>query len=162
MMGCVTACARTKRIVATSPPKTASFHKELFGGVMNAYKVDRSLLEAHSSAEIRRILREERDDYTPEALKIFEEVLASRGETLTSHGAAVVNVASGSAGLSQLNLEDRLIGSPTDARRVLDGVLKGVLAGSVDPQMGQAVSSIVMTMLRAMELEYVSDAEEEA
>jgi hypothetical protein len=134
----------------------------MFEVAMNAYKVDRSLLEAHSSAEIRRILREDRDDYTPEALKIFEEILASRGEGLTSQGASMVTTASQSVGPLHLDLQDRLIGSPTDARRVLDEVLKGVLAGSVEPQVGQAVSGIVMTMLRAMELEFVSDTEEEA
>ena len=128
---------------------------------MNAYKVDRSLLEAHSSAEIRRILRDERDDYTPEALKVFEEILEARGEALAGHDMTVTGAASGSVHQSYTDLEDRLIRSPADARRVLDDVLKGVLNGSVEPPVGQAASSLVMAILRAMELEYVSEVEEE-
>jgi hypothetical protein len=127
---------------------------------MKSYKVDRSLLEAHSSADIRRILREERDDYTPEALKIFEEILESRGEALSAQAAAMAN-ASAIAGHSEMHLEDSLIRSPADARRLLDDVLRAVLAGSMEPQVGQSVSSIVMTMLRAIEMEYLSEAEEE-
>lgn len=129
---------------------------------MNAYKVDRAMLEAHSSAEIRRILREERDDYTPEALKIFEEILQERGESLSSQAAVVTGVGSLEEKRAFFGPEESLVQSPADARRVLDEVLRGVLDGSVEPQVGQAVSSIVMAMLRAMELEYVSEVEEEA
>jgi hypothetical protein len=129
---------------------------------MNAYRVDRSLLEAHSTAEIRRILRDERDDYTPEAIKVFEEILEERGVSTGSHTEAAMVFTSGSANRSAADSEDRLIRSPADAIRVLDEVLQGVLRGSVEPPVGQAASGIVMAILRAMELEYVSETEEEA
>jgi hypothetical protein len=129
---------------------------------MSAYKVDRSLLETHSTTEIRRILRDERDDYTPEAIKVLEQILEARGASYSSQAESVAGSASGLARRSLADTEGRLIGSPADASRVLDEVLKGVLAGSVEPQVGQAASSIVMAILRAMELEYLSESEEEA
>ncbi len=129
---------------------------------MGVYKIDRSLLETHSSAEIRRILREERDDYTPEAIEAFEEILAARGEALASHAEKTELSPSGSLNRPFANPEDRLIRSPADASRVLDEILKGILSGSMEPQVGQAASGVVMAILRAMELEYVSETEEEA
>ncbi len=129
---------------------------------MGTYKVDRSMLEAHSSAEIRKILRDERDDYTPEAIKVLEEILAERGEEYSSHAAHAGLSPSGPVNRSFADNEDRLIRSPADASRVLDEILKGVLSGSMDPQVGKAASGIVMAILRAMELEYVSESEEEA
>ena len=46
---------------------------------MTDYGLDRSKLEDLSTEEIQKILKRERDDYTPEAIAIFEEILASRG-----------------------------------------------------------------------------------
>jgi hypothetical protein len=43
------------------------------------YNIDRSLLESKTTEEIMRILKKERDDYTPEAIELFEEILAQRG-----------------------------------------------------------------------------------
>jgi hypothetical protein len=129
---------------------------------MGAYHIDRSLLEAHSSAEIRRILREERDDYTAEAIKVFEEILAERGEEPGNHAVTVGSPSSGVLNRTFADAEARLIRSPADASRVLDEILKGVLSGSMEPRVGQAASGIVMAILRAMELEYVSETEEEA
>ncbi len=45
---------------------------------MADFKVDRTLLEANSTEEIIRILQQERDDYTPEAIRIFEDILRER------------------------------------------------------------------------------------
>ena len=45
---------------------------------MAEFKVDRALLEVNSTEEILKILQEERDDYTPEAIKVFEEILQER------------------------------------------------------------------------------------
>ena len=48
---------------------------------MAEYKVDRALLESFSTEEIIKILNEEADDYTSDAIKIFKEILEIRGVT---------------------------------------------------------------------------------
>ena len=58
---------------------------------MAEFKVDRALLEANSTEEIVRILQEERDDYTPEAIRIFEEILQERQGKEISRGASQAN-----------------------------------------------------------------------
>ena len=53
---------------------------------MASYEIDRKLLESKSTEEISRILRKERDDYTPEAIEILEEILQSRAIESSSSG----------------------------------------------------------------------------
>ncbi|MBI5250921.1 MAG: hypothetical protein HY912_15645 [Desulfomonile tiedjei] len=125
------------------------------------YKIDRSLLESKSTEEILLILREERDDYTPEALEAFEEILAERGVPGSaspglSPGKSAVRSASG------LNATgDVLIRRPSDAVRVLNELLSGVLSGSIDPKVAEVSTNLVMAILRAMEQELMTEAEED-
>ena len=59
---------------------------------MAEFKVDRALLEAHLRKRYSKILQEERDDYTPEAIKVFEEILQRKkgkeGSGEENHAAA--------------------------------------------------------------------------
>jgi len=125
---------------------------------MASYEIDRKLLESKSTEEIKRILRKERDDYTPEAIEILEEILQSRGtESLPSeagaHGPTGVRAEVYQAG-------GDLIRSPGDAVRELNHLLAGVLNGTMDPQVAQVASNIVMGILRAMEMEFMQEPEE--
>ncbi len=128
---------------------------------MSEYEVDKARLEAHSTDEILRVLREERDDYTPEAIRIFEEIIKDRG--LKSEGTArapVPAVSGGSQNPSATTVGETMIRNPSDAVRVLNDLLSGVLNGTVDPQAAAVASNIVMAILRAMEQEYMTDTEE--
>lgn len=130
---------------------------------MLSYKVDRSRLEAQSTEEILRILREERDDYTPEALEIFEQILAARGmnhsvETDRGNGQRYRKPM---ATVHSQEVEELLIRDPSDAVRVLNDLLKGVLDGSIEPQVAETATNLVMGILRAMEQEFMTEAREE-
>ena len=127
---------------------------------MSEYTVDRALLESHSTEEILRILKHERDDYTPEALKIFDEILEARGvhrEDTAPTGEIVSRT--GTMDVSPVGAET-MIRTPGDAVRILNDLLAGVLDGSVDPEVAQAASSLVMGILRAMEQEFLHEAED--
>jgi hypothetical protein len=127
---------------------------------MVSYEIDRKLLESKSTEEIKRILRNERDDYTPEALEILEEILQSRSADYLPSEA-------GSPGAIGIRSEAYSIGrdliqNPGDAVRELNHLLTAVLNGTMDPQMAQVASNIVMGILRAMEMEFMREPEEEA
>jgi hypothetical protein len=129
---------------------------------MGSYRVDRSLLESFSTEEIRRILKKERDDYTPEAVEILEEILASRGGGESS--SAVVQAPRGRTpeGARQSDPAGlQMIRNPSDAVRVLNDLLAGVLGGTVDPEVARAAAQIVLALLRALEQEYMTEPEEE-
>lgn len=130
---------------------------------MSLYKVDRVRLEAESTEEIIRILAEEREDYTPEAIRIFEEILEARG---VKRGGKTVGPAASlpkrAPARSSHDTEELLIRNPGDAVHVLNNLLKGVLNGSLDPQVGQTASNMVMAILRAMEHEFMTDSQEES
>lgn len=128
---------------------------------MSSYNVDRFMLEAHTTSEILRILKDERDDYTPEAIKIFEEILEARGVSSSARPAAPSAPAAKANFAPPPSIDGDLIRNPTDARRMLDDLLRSVLDGSVDPQVGKAAAAIVMSLLRAMEMEYMTEYEEE-
>ena len=53
---------------------------------MATYEIDRKLLESKSTEEISKILRDERDDYTPEAIEILEQILKSGERAKSSFG----------------------------------------------------------------------------
>lgn len=127
---------------------------------MSQYKVDRTLLESHSTADIQRILREERDDYTPEALRIFEEILEERGASQGTGGRERTTRAEMPIQDKRMRGEE-MIRDPSDAVRVLNGLLAGVLDGSVDLEVAQAASNVVMAILRALEQEYMTGSEEQ-
>jgi hypothetical protein len=129
---------------------------------MADYKVDRTLLESFSTEEIIRILNEEADDYTPDAVKVFHEILESRGvsagkkaESIPAQEVASVRVSHGQAG-------EVLIQKPADAILLLNSMLSEVLDGSMDPQIAQVSGNLVVGILRAMEQEkYMHDSGEE-
>jgi hypothetical protein len=128
---------------------------------MANFKVDKALLEANSTEEIVRILQQERDDYTPEAIKIFEEILHERrdSEVIREESEAPVVNSDRPFAVPRPSGEI-LIRKPADAVRILNDILSGVLDGSTDPQVAQVASSIVMGILHAMEQEFMSEGEE--
>ena len=125
---------------------------------MASYEIDRKLLESKSTEEISRILRKERDDYTPEAIQILEEILQSRGaETSRSGGLEPTGTS-----VAAYQAVGGPVRTPGDAVRELNHLLMGVLNGTTDPQVAQVASNIVMGILRAMEMEYMQEPEEES
>jgi hypothetical protein len=128
---------------------------------MAEFKVDRALLEANSTEEIVKILQEERDDYTPEAIRIFEEILQERQEKEISRGASQATTEKSNTPFPVFQATgDVLIQKPGDAVRILNDLLSGVLNGSTDPQVAQVAAGIVMGILRAMEQEFMIEGEE--
>ena len=128
---------------------------------MAEFKVDRALLEANSTEEIVKILQEERDDYTPEAIRIFEEILQERQGKEISHGSSQATTAKSDSPLPVFQATGKvLIHKPADAVRILNDLLSGVLNGSTDPQVAQVAAGIVMGILRAMEQEFMIEGEE--
>ncbi len=125
---------------------------------MVSYEIDRKLLESKSTEEIERILRKERDDYTPEALEILEEILQSRSADSLPSKAHNLGTTGNRADPRQTG--GNLIRTPGEAVRELNHLLTGVLTGTMDPQVAQVASNIVMGILRAMEMEFMQEPEE--
>lgn len=128
---------------------------------MADYKVDRALLESFSTEEIIKILNEQMDDYTPEAIKIFQRILEERGVSgaESTHQADAQDRTSFKAVRPQLS--DIHISNPGDALRMLNSLLSGVLDGSMDPQVAQVAGNLVMGILKAQEQEYMQGSGEE-
>ncbi|MBM3300628.1 MAG: hypothetical protein FJY85_11805 [Deltaproteobacteria bacterium] len=118
---------------------------------MTSYRVDRAALEAHSTKEILRILREERDEYTPEALRIFEEILAERGVTRESAAAASGRDRPPAPADDTGAHQEVMVRDPRDAVMVLNRLLGGVLDGSIDPDVAQVATNLVLAILKALE-----------
>jgi hypothetical protein len=127
---------------------------------MASYEIDRKLLESKSTEEIARILRKERDDYTPEAIEILEEILQSRAAVSSASG--VSNPAPTGIRVEAYQSAGDPVRTPGDAVRELNHLLAGVLNGTMDPQVAQVASNIVMGILRAMEMEFMQEPEEES
>jgi hypothetical protein len=128
---------------------------------MSEYKVDRERLEAHSTEQILRILREERDDYTPEAIRIFEDIIKDRGLQTAESPRAAVGTSSGRTPAPLTSGGKKtMIRNPADAVHVLNDLLSGVLDGTVDPQAAAVAANIVMAILRALEQEFMTDTGE--
>jgi len=125
---------------------------------MATYEIDRKLLESKSTEEISKILRDERDDYTPEAIEILEQILKSRSMESSSSGASGIQPA-GVRVADYQNPRDP-VRTPGDAVRELNHLLAGVMNGTMDPQVAQVASNIVMGILRAMEMEFMHEPEE--
>ncbi len=125
---------------------------------MAPYQIDRKLLESKSTEEILRIIKKERDDYTPEAIAILEEILKTRdAEPLSARSDGLKPPAE----RIQTHEAPRLaVHSPSDAVNELNNLLSGVLNGTMDPQVAQVASNIVMAILRAMEMSYMQEPEE--
>lgn len=128
---------------------------------MVSYKIDKSLLESKPTEEILHILRKERDDYTPEAIKAFEEILAQRG-VAGPESAGIAPSASDIRTASGVKLSGGvMIRNPSDAVRVLNDLLSGVLGGTIDPKVAEVSTNLVMAILRAMEQALLTEAEED-
>jgi hypothetical protein len=127
---------------------------------MAHYKVDRVLLESHSTEDILRILREERDDYTPEALKIFEEVLEARGVHRSGVSPPVPGRHRAVGPDVHSDLTETMVQNPSDAVRVLNDLLAGLLDGTVDPDVAQAATNVVLAILRALEQQFMTEPED--
>lgn len=129
---------------------------------MAGYQVDRTRLEALPTDEIVRILREERDDYTREAIRILEEILESRGVS-GPRGAGMAGRTALSASGDVTDVPgDLIVRGPKDAVAVLNDLLKGVLEGTMEPQAAQVAANVVMAILRAIEQDYITESQEES
>jgi hypothetical protein len=117
------------------------------------YRVDRDLLESYPTEEIQRILLEERDDYTPEALAVFEEILNKRGARVQPQEFGSSQVQSGfvSAGV--------MVRTPADAINVLNRILGDVMNGKMDPDVAQAATNTIMGILGAIQQDFMQGGE---
>jgi hypothetical protein len=145
------------------------------------YKIDRSLLEAKSTEEILRILRTERDDYAPEAIEIFKEILSQRGVSMKGGVSQAASARTDSSspphpwGYDRIRnsmmdqarpspekgAENVLVNNPSDAVRMLNQLLDGVLNGTIDPKVAEVSTQLVLAILRAMEQEFMTESGEE-
>ncbi len=122
---------------------------------MADYSVDRTVLEEKSTEEILEILKYERDDYTPEAIEIFEDILEKRG-----HGKGATAKRAGIIAQGGAQMEDPgsfQVNNPQEAIGVLNYLLQGVMDGSIDLQKAQVASNLVLALLGALEREFMSD-----
>jgi hypothetical protein len=110
-------------------------------GEGRGYRVDRTLLEQKPTDEILRILDEESDDYTREAIEIMEDILKSRGISVDS-----IEDDSDVPFSGQIAIH-----SAADAIPVMNEVLNGVLQGTMDPEVGKAAAQIVTCILQAFD-----------
>lgn len=127
---------------------------------MTLYTVDRFKLEAKSTEEILRILRDEKDDYTSEALQIFEDILEARGVGGRDSGRPARPASEFSGPSSSEYLSESTITSPADAVRVLNHLLDNVLKGTLDPGKAQVAANIVMMIIQALEHDFMTEPEE--
>jgi len=125
---------------------------------MATYDIDRKLLESKSTEEISKILRNERDDYTPEAIEILEQILKSR--SMETSSSRVSDFQPAGVRVEGYQSAGDPVRTPGDAVRELNHLLAGVMNGTVDPQVAQVASNIVMGILRAMEMEFMHEPEE--
>lgn len=128
---------------------------------MAAYTVDREHLDSFSTEEIQRILKEELDDYTPEAIEIFHDILQERG-VHSAMAASRPTAPVQTAAFSDTEGADMLVNTPQDAVRVLNNLLVQLLNGKLDPQVAHVAGGIVMEILRAKEQEFMTEPEEES
>ncbi len=124
---------------------------------MNEYKVDKSMLEQNSTEEIQHILKHYRDDYTPEAIALFQQIVRERGVGVEERPSAValnpskhVSAVDSSGGTPEVT-------NAADAIRLLNSLLHDTLMGSVEPATATAAAQIVMAILRAREMELLQE-----
>ncbi len=127
---------------------------------MPGYAIDRARLEALSTEEIERILRKERDDYTPEAIRIFQEILDSRAVASRHGESGSQNTRPETDILLNGRASDLLIKNPSDGVVVLNKFLKGLLDGTMEPRVVEIGVQVVNSILRAMEQDFLTGSEE--
>ncbi len=127
---------------------------------MGTYQIDRNLLASKSTEEILRILKEEREDYTPEAIRVFENILEARGVQRTEPKGGSDQVKSDT--WRAPGNQEVLISSPADAIKVLNDLLSRVLNGTLEPEKAQVATNIVLGILRAIEQDLITESEEDS
>lgn len=129
---------------------------------MPGYTIDRSRLESLPTEEIERILREESDDYTPEALSIFKEILKARGVD-SRQASNDRHPAPPKIDVSSIALSSVLpIRTPSDGVLVLNKLLMGLFDGTMEPRVVEIGVQVVNSILRAMEQDFLAGSEEES
>ncbi len=115
---------------------------------MADFKVDRSLLEANSTEEIIRILQQERDDYTPEAIEIlkrsFRKDAAERKISALPRQSAAETDSAFQGFKPRASIDPQAWRCSENSERPAQWRLKWEL----NPQVAQVASEIVMGILR--------------
>jgi hypothetical protein len=120
---------------------------------MNDYRVDRDLLESYPTEEIQRILLEERDDYTPQAIVVLEDILKKRGASLEPRRSNFSPPQSGFVSASVM------VRTPADAINVLNRILSDVMSEKMHPEVAQAATNTIMGILGAIQQDYMQGGE---
>ena len=128
---------------------------------MSNFSIDREMLESYSTSEIKRILREDYDDYTSEAIEIFKDILESRGEEGPSNFMAVPRNTDMNQAPQDHFKEGLFIRNPSDVINFLNDLLSGVMNGTVKPSKAGVSVEIVMAILKAQEAAFLTEGEEE-
>lgn len=127
---------------------------------MSSFEIDREMLESYSTSEIKRILREDYDDYTPEAIEIFKDILEARGDDSVKHGVAPSPQVSASGRVDQFR-HSLPVNNPADAIDFLNDLLSGVLNGTIDTAKAQVSVEIVSVLLKAHEASLMMESDGE-
>ncbi len=127
---------------------------------MSSFEIDREMLESYSTSEIKRILREDYDDYTPEAIEIFKDILEARGDDSVKLGVAPGPQVSGSGRVDQFR-HSFPVNNPSDAIDFLNDLLSGVLNGTIDTAKAQVSVEIVSVLLKAHEASLMMESDGE-
>lgn len=128
---------------------------------MATVEIDREMLETFSSSEIKRILREEYDDYTEEALEIFRDILEARGDDYRTRSSDSAPAAI--KGEPQRNhfTGSLPINNPQDAVEFLNDLLSGVMNDRIDHAKADVGVKIVLALLKAHEAALMMHSDED-
>ena len=128
---------------------------------MSTVEIDREMLETFSSSEIKRILREEYDDYTEEALEIFRDILEARGDDYRTRSSD--SVPPGIKGEPQRNhfTGSLPINNPQDAVEFLNDLLSGVMNNEIDFAKADVSVKIALALLKAQEAALMTQGDED-
>ena len=128
---------------------------------MSTVEIDREMLETFSTSEIKRILREEYDDYTEEALEIFRDILEARGDEGPTRSSEAITA--GMTGQPQKShFSGNLpINNPVDAVEFLNDLLSGVMNDRIDHAKADVSVKIVLAVLKAHEAALMMHGDED-
>lgn len=128
---------------------------------MSTVEIDREMLETFSTSEIKRILREEYDDYTEEALEIFRDILEARGDEGRTRVSEAIP-----AGIKDQSLKNHFtstlpINNPVEAVEFLNDLLSGVMNDRIDHAKADVGVKIVLALLKAHEAALMMHSDED-
>ena len=128
---------------------------------MSTVEIDREMLETFSSSEIKRILREEYDDYTEEALEIFRDILEARGDDYRTRSSDSAPAAI--KGEPQRNhfAGSLPINNPEGAVEFLNDLLSGVMNNEIDFAKADVSVKIALALLKAQEAALMTQGDED-